>query len=671
MSREEFLNQPGVREKLEKIAKTHNFSVEDLLNVIKFETANTYDTTIKNPNSPATGLIQFYPDKGQTYKTINGVKYEMDDIKNMPVLEQLDLVNSYFIENHTKGEHPYITVALPGKADSGLDDIIATPNDSIAKANPSWTDKDGNVTKRNILKNVLPEAEIDNYYSKKKTDELEFVDVPEEDDPDIPLSKIPIKKIEPDAFSAGIKTNHTIQLGIGIDRGDSITGGLTSDQEKKLEELGIQYSIRQDGNTVFYEIETKNFNEANELRKKIDETNIFDKAFTKHFKINEDGSQDRISDDQLYRFTGRKSYNYDPAKDEKINLPGETPPLPESYDDLAKDYDYDAEEALKYGYKAEDWKALNPGQKQDIRNMMDPLIEEFGDKKDQETKPEQKTVDLGGDMEFVDVPESDDSDPVNTKEVLRQTNPEAFAKLYPDEVSEETTETTDPTEDAPQKKSITDAIGGAASFADSAFTSASKVLDSIGGPGALVSYVLGKRALKDAMQEVQPQKRADLSPLFYEQYRQSKELAKQGFAPNEERAIRERIDDAYQVGLENAVRGTAGNRARFLAQSGVLDSARSSALLNFAAQDDQLRRQNQKEFTDLMMFKENFDQQRSEQQRAEDMRLQLQDKSAAGQFAAQAFSNVLSGLSGNNALLKRAFGNLQSGGFTPTSSLTN
>ena len=169
------------------------------------------------------------------------------------------------------------------------------------------------------------------------------------------------------------------------------------------------------------------------------------------------------------------------------------------------------------------------------------------------------------------------------------------------------------------------------------------------------------------MQEVQPQKRADLSPLFYEQYRQSKELAKKGFAPNEERVLRKRIDDAYQIGLENAVRGTAGNRARFLAQSGVLDSSRSSALLNFAALDDELRRQNQNQFTELMMFKENFDQQRSELQRAEDMKLQLQDKTAAGQFAAQAFSNVLSGMSGNNALLKRAFGNLQSGGLTPTS----
>ena len=572
MSREEFLNQPGVKEKLEEIAKTHNFSVEDLLNVIKFETANTYETTIKNPNSPATGLIQFYPDKGQTYKTINGVKYEMEDIKNMSVLEQLDLVNSYFIENHTIGEHPYITVALPGKADSGLDDIIATPNDSIAKANPSWTDKDGNVTKRNILKNVLPEAEIDKYYSKNKTDES--------DDEQNMLPEVNIK--------------------IDKKSGENIT--------EKSDNIDFVDVPEEDDRDEF----------AVRFKKQIEQGRdgtINNPFFIVPVKQAEEGKFYKNKEGIIYTF-----------ENGKYKLAGE--------------------------YKGPEEKPVEEKEKEDVI-VLDPKGQEQVITIEK-TKPKQKTIDLGGEMEFVDVSESDDPDPVNTKEVLRQTN-------------KETAETTDPTEDTPEKKSITDAIGGAASFADSAFTAASKVLDGIGGPGALVSYVLGKRALKDAMQEVQPQKRADLSPLFYEQYRQSKELAKKGFAPNEERVLRKRIDDAYKIGLENAVRGTAGNRARFLAQSGVLDSARSSALLNFAAQDDELRRQNQNQFTELMMFKENFDQQRSELQRAEDMKLQLQDKTAAGQFAAQAFSNVLSGMSGNNALLKRAFGNLQSGGLTPTS----
>ena len=437
-----------------------------------------------------------------------------------------------------------------------------------------------------------------------------------------------------------------------------------------------------------------------------DSTRGFMKIFEKPKDQSEEEVQDRVN----------RLYNSPNIKDDLKNLPKDVPK--ENIEkQIQEGIQSEKEEAEKFGYKLEDWQALNDEQRNQIRkqfNLINPkpkkrdgttnnpflmvpdkeaeegkfyedekgIIYRFedgeykleGEYKAPEEAPsvegekesvivldpkgQEQSIDIQktkpvqiGELDFVDVPEEDD--------------PDDFLKPQT-----KTTETTDPTEDRQERKSLTDTLGGAASFADSAFTAASKVLDGIGGPGALVSYVLGKRALKDAMQEVQPQKRADLSPLFYEQYRQSKELAKQGFAPNEERAIRERIDDAYQVGLENAVRGTAGNRARFLAQSGVLDSARSSALLNFAAQDDQLRRQNQKEFTDLMMFKENFDQQRSEQQRAEDMRLQLQDKSAAGQFAAQAFSNVLSGLSGNNALLKRAFGNLQSGGLTPTSIFT-
>ena len=438
-----------------------------------------------------------------------------------------------------------------------------------------------------------------------------------------------------------------------------------------------------------------------------DSTRGFMKIFEKPKDQSEEEVQDRVN----------RLYNSPNIKDDLKNLPKDVPK--ENIEkQIQEGIQSEKEEAEKFGYKLEDWQALNDEQRNQIRkqfNLINPkpkkrdgttnnpflmvpdkeaeegkfyedekgIIYRFedgeykleGEYKAPEEAPsvegekesvivldpkgQEQSIDIQktkpvqiGELDFVDVPEEDD--------------PDDFLKPQT-----KTTETTDPTEDTQEKKSLTDTLGGAASFADSAFTAASKVLDGIGGPGALVSYVLGKRALKDAMQEVQPQKRADLSPLFYEQYRQSKELAKQGFAPNEERAIRKRIDDAYQVGLENAVRGTAGNRARFLAQSGVLDSARSSALLNFAAQDDQLRRQNQKEFTDLMMFKENFDQQRSEQQRAEDMRLQLQDKSAAGQFAAQAFSNVLSGLSGNNALLRRAFGNLQSGGLTPTSILSN
>ena len=105
--------------------------------------------------------------------------------------------------------------------------------------------------------------------------------------------------------------------------------------------------------------------------------------------------------------------------------------------------------------------------------------------------------------------------------------------------------------------------------------------------------------------------------------RQSRELAKKGFHPDEARKIRKGIDAAYQKGLENAVRGSGGQRARFLASSGILDAQRSAALLDYASRDAELQAVNQDKYEKLMMFKENFDIGQTEKERAEDMERQV------------------------------------------------
>ena len=85
--------------------------------------------------------------------------------------------------------------------------------------------------------------------------------------------------------------------------------------------------------------------------------------------------------------------------------------------------------------------------------------------------------------------------------------------------------------------------------------------------------------------------------------------------------------------------------------------------MDFAAKDAELQRQNQKQYTDLMMFKENFDAQRSEKDRAEDLQMQLANKQSAAQFTGQAFSNVLAGLnkSSGTALFNDYLKNLLGG----------
>ena len=149
MTKEDFLKIPGVKKKIDDLAKKHGFSSAQMLKVIEKE--SQFETNAVNTNGGATGLIQFYKDKNQPYKTINGVKYELTDIKEMTALEQLDLVDEYFVENHKKGQHPYTTVAYPKASTMAMDDIIAGPDDSITNANPVWVDENGNVTKRSML----------------------------------------------------------------------------------------------------------------------------------------------------------------------------------------------------------------------------------------------------------------------------------------------------------------------------------------------------------------------------------------------------------------------------------------------------------------------------------------------------------------------------------------
>ena len=171
------------------------------------------------------------------------------------------------------------------------------------------------------------------------------------------------------------------------------------------------------------------------------------------------------------------------------------------------------------------------------------------------------------------------------------------------------------------------------------------VLDAFGGPDALVSAVMGKKALGVAMQDLEPQEKAKLSPMFNEQLRQSKELTKRGFHPSQERKIRKDISQAYNQGLDNAVRGTAGDRAKFLATSGILDRNRASALLEFAALDSQQQIANQDRYNQLLQFKETFDAQQKESLRSENLELALANKKAASQFAGIALGDTMSRLS--------------------------
>ena len=237
-------------------------------------------------------------------------------------------------------------------------------------------------------------------------------------------------------------------------------------------------------------------------------------------------------------------------------------------------------------------------------------------------------------------------DPVSEEVVNNEIVTEA--PIVPEVINEDVV-----TEDGVTTPNTLNKLGQAGS---SLLKGGASLLDSIGGPGAIISYVMGKKGLKEAMKEVKPQASAELSPMFMQHLRQSRELAKKGFHPDEARLVQKEMDGAFQKGLENAVRGSGGQRATFLAQSGVLDSQRSSALLEYAAKDAELQRTNADKYEKLIMFKENFDIQQTEKERAEDMARQVANKDAAAQFTSAAFTNVISGLGGTSSLLNKQMG---------------
>ena len=192
------------------------------------------------------------------------------------------------------------------------------------------------------------------------------------------------------------------------------------------------------------------------------------------------------------------------------------------------------------------------------------------------------------------------------------------------------------------------------------------VLDGFGGPDALVNAVMGKQALAAAMKDVTSEEKAKLSPAFNEHLRQAKELTKRGLHPAEEAKIRKGIDTAYQMGLENSIRGTAGDRAKYLASSGILDAKRSLALLEVAAQDAQLQRENEAKYSELLMYKENFDAAQKESLRTENLQMALANKKAASEFAGLAFSDALGRLGSSSSEIDKLRESLMNGFYKGT-----
>jgi len=132
-------------------------------------------------------------------------------------------------------------------------------------------------------------------------------------------------------------------------------------------------------------------------------------------------------------------------------------------------------------------------------------------------------------------------------------------------------------------------------------------LDKIGGLSSLIGLATGAAGIGSALKDVDIPKDPKLGPAFQQRLEESKRMAQQGLTPSELAKAHNELDSSYATGIENIVRGSAGNRAQFMAGLGGLDVARQSALMDIAVADAQMQRQNQEKYDGMMLMNEQYE----------------------------------------------------------------
>lgn len=154
---------PDKLAKVQQVSKDLNVNPNWLLAVMYFESAKTFNPSIKN-GIGSVGLIQFTRDKsGVNYKTINGKKYLLDDIAKMSFIQQMDLVKEYYkevyrmlnIKTINSFVDLYLVTFFPRAVNQPLDYVFETSGLSaskIASQNPIFDkNKDQKITKKEVL----------------------------------------------------------------------------------------------------------------------------------------------------------------------------------------------------------------------------------------------------------------------------------------------------------------------------------------------------------------------------------------------------------------------------------------------------------------------------------------------------------------------------------------
>lgn len=153
----------GFVKKVSEISGKIGIDPNWLMAIMYFESGRTFSPS-KGNNIGCYGLIQFCPDRGKNYKTVNGKRYPISDIAKMDYSKQLDLVYEYYkaytgkIKSYTD---TYFVTFFPlavGKPDDWIIEGGGLTAGQIYKANPAFQSvKDGKLRVWEVKKTILKE----------------------------------------------------------------------------------------------------------------------------------------------------------------------------------------------------------------------------------------------------------------------------------------------------------------------------------------------------------------------------------------------------------------------------------------------------------------------------------------------------------------------------------
>lgn len=595
--------------KVQEVSKDLGINPNDLLSVMQIESG--ISTSIRNQsNGKAAGLIQFYPDSGKTYKTIGGKKYEISDIANMDFITQMDLVKDYISDikkynpkaDLSSFDELYTAVYYPKALGKGDDYVIAKAGSDNAKHNSGFVDENGNITKGSFKKAA---------YDR--------------------VSKSGITTVNP---SESLKK-----------KGDDLKK--QNERNYSYEEIA-DISQRYDRELQdIYAKEGQGLLSPMQVNKAVEDLN------QKFYDAGEAGAinQQRKENDKFIK-SQQEEYLKVQKEIDNINRASYT-------EERFK------KEEKKLGRK------LNQSEKEKIMNDNVSLLEDYHQKRralsrykpeynEDGTVKEVKTSLLNLDnYQSKYIPSS------NSSETSSATT---GSSTQPDTTYSNLVEGYRGSSQAPGKQTVEEdpnaflqAFGYVAPPETMTFDTQSSWTDYLGMAGqAAANISMGIAGMKAANEEA-PERDEDISEALLNYAAEQKKISQMGLDPAVEADLKMKLNSAYQFGMENIVRASAGNRNLVLGNQGQLDQAKMQGAMQIALMDVERRDRAMQAYGEVLQYINEFDSRKDIANNERKYR-EFEKRQGAGMaLAEKSFSNLISDLEhqwenrkgGPNDLMKR------------------